>query len=101
MTSHAKTVSSTPIEAPSPRQEFDAARDDTRKEAEASRGSEMVRNDQPKPAPKPSPELSYGPDGAAFNGAWEREQRRAAFIAMRTDPKTDGRVRTLNRDFNR
>lgn len=100
MTSFAKTVSASPINADSPRQEFESARDsrDTQKDV---RPASMIERDKPHPAPRPSPEFAADTDRAAFNAAWEREQRRAAFIAMRTDPETGGRVRTLNKSFNR
>ena len=101
MTSHAKTISPTPIDAASPRQDFDAAKRGAEQERAATRDSDMVRNEQPKPSLKPSLALSLGPDGTAFDAAWEREQRRAAFIEMRTDPQTGGRVRVLNKTFNR
>ena len=66
MTSHAKTISTTPIEATSPRQSFAAAN-------------------------RPDVETK----------SREREQRRATFIRERTDPESGGRVRILNKTFNR
>tara|TARA_R110000787_G_scaffold16622_17_gene50537 strand:+ start:35902 stop:36201 length:300 start_codon:yes stop_codon:yes gene_type:complete len=99
MTSHAKTISTTPIEATSPRQSFAAA---NRPDVETkSRNSDMVAKEQPKPTLRPSPALSLGTDSATFDAAWEREQRRATFIRERTDPESGGRVRILNKTFNR
>ncbi|OSQ47044.1 hypothetical protein [Thalassospira alkalitolerans] len=100
MTNFAKSISTTPIEAISPRQSFNEVK---RADAEViePRNSEMIAKEQPKPTLHPSPALSFGSDGAVFNAAWEREQRRAAFIRERTDPESGGRVRVLNRDFNR
>ncbi|MBO6559441.1 MAG: hypothetical protein JJ959_02845 [Nisaea sp.] len=100
MTSFAKTVSATRIDAPSSRESFDAARQEAVPKVEGP-GSEMIAKDKPHPAPRPSPGMAVESDRAAFNTAWEREQRRAAFIAMRTDPETGARVRVLNKTFNR
>jgi hypothetical protein len=96
MTSFASTITTTPLDADSPRQAFDTARrGDTSRTS--GHGSTMVAKDRPHPAPRPSPDMAADVDRAAFNEAWEREQRRAAFIAMRTDPQSGGRVRRLNR----
>lgn len=99
MTSFAETVSASPINSDSPRREFEHARDgrDTQKE---TRSPSMVEREKPHPAPRPSPGFAADADRAAFDAAWEREQRRAAFIAMRTDPDTGGRVRS-EQNFNR
>eukprot|EP00752_Nemacystus_decipiens_P000233 g233.t1 len=62
---------------------------------EKARASEMVTKDAPRPVLKPSPALSYGPDGTAFNTAWQDEAkaaRRAAFIKTRNDPATGGQA---------
>ncbi len=100
MTSFAKTVSATPIDAPSARRGFDNARSEPAAQ-DKERGSVMVARDRPHPVPRPSPDMASDSDRAAFNAAWAREQRRAAFIQERTDPKTGGRVRVLNKRFNR
>ena len=71
MSSFSKSISLTSINAGSPREAF-----------------EGVRNDGPEKS-------------AAFDAAWQREQRRAAFIRKRTDPQTGGHVRVLNKTFNR
>ena len=94
MTSHAKSISNTPIDASSPSRDFEAATPEPR-------SSEMVAKDRPHPAPRPSLEISGDVDRATFDAAWDREQRRAAFIRERTEPDTDGRIRVLNREFNR
>lgn len=94
MTSHAKSISNTPIDAPSPSRDFHAATTECR-------SSEMVAKDKPHPAPRPSLDIAGNVDRAAFDAAWEREQRRAAFIRERTEPDTGGRIRVLNREFNR
>lgn len=61
----------------------------------ARRGSFMVRRQQPKPVPRPSPSLALGPDRAAFDAQWTRElraARKAAFIAARqSGPAREGR----------
>lgn len=99
MTSFAKSISATPIKAEPSRHEFENAT--TPKAEPSARSSEMVARDKPHPAPRPSPEIAGEVDRATFNAAWEREQRRAAFIKERSDPKTGGRIRTLNKSFNR
>lgn len=54
-----------------------------------TRDSSMVKRQQPKPAPRPTPKLAMGPDRAAFNARWDnerqaaREHRKAAFKAAR------------------
>lgn len=40
-------------------------------------GSQMVKKDQPKPAPRPAPHIANGPDRAAFNARWEKERQMA------------------------
>ena len=100
MTSFAKTVSGTSIDAPALRPEFEEARHGTAPQAQRH-GSSMVERDNPHPAPRPSPDMAADVDRAAFNAAWEREQRRAAFIALRTDPQSGGRIRSLNRSSSR
>ncbi|MEQ8602858.1 MAG: hypothetical protein RIB45_06035 [Marivibrio sp.] len=96
MTSFAKSVSPSPITAESPRTDFENA-----KESCETRSQSMIERDAPHPAPRPSPDLADEADRATFNEKWAREQRRAAFIQMRTEPKTGGRIRTLNKSFNR
>lgn len=75
---------------------------------EAGRGSSMVANDRPAPAPRPSADIASGPDRAAFNARWdreadraadEREERKAAFKQARGNQKARGRKRT--RSINR
>ena len=100
MTSFAKTVSGTSIDTPALRPEFEDARHGTAPLKQES-GSSMVAQDRPHPAPRPSPDMASDVDRAAFNVAWEREQRRAAFIAMRTDPQSGGRILSLNRSTTR
>lgn len=101
MTSFAKSISPSPIAAAPARDGFGNAATAPKPE---TRPSDMVAKDKPHPAPRPSPEIAGDADRAAFNGSWEREQRaarKAAFIATRTDPETGGRVRVLNKTFNR
>lgn len=64
-------------------------------------GSSMVKQDRPKPAPRPSHSLAHETDVASFNTRWEatraaanRETRKAAFKAKRKKPSP-------KRDFNR
>lgn len=52
-------------------------------ERETRRQNHMIKRQQPKPQLRPSPRLAYGPDGAAFNGAWRNEQRAADKDAQR------------------
>jgi hypothetical protein len=54
------------------------------------RGSGMVKQDRPKPAPRPSPRLARGADAAVFQERWQAEKaaadrgtRKAEFIAKR------------------
>ena len=103
MTSFAKSISPSPIAAAPARDGFDSATTGPTPKTEA-RPSDMVAKDKPHPAPRPSPDIAGDVDRTAFNGSWEREQRaarKAAFIATRTDPETGGRVRVLNKTFNR
>lgn len=100
MSSFSKSISPTPINAGSPREAFDGARNDGPEKSEP-RPSSMVEKDKPHPAPHPSPDIAGDVDRAAFDAAWQREQRRAAFIRERTDPQTGGHVRVLNKTFNR
>lgn len=46
-------------------------------------GSHMVQRSRPQPQHKPSPQLAAGADRQAFNDNWERERKRAQFIAER------------------
>ena len=41
------------------------------------RDSDMVKRQQPRSVLRPSRELSYGPDGAAFDRQWREEWRQA------------------------
>lgn len=99
MTSFAKTISATPIKAEPSQTKFENVA--TRKGEPSIHGSEMVARDKPHPAPRPSPEIAGEVDRAAFNAAWKREQRHAAFIKERTDPETGGQVRVFNRQVRR
>ena len=117
MTSHAKTISPTPIAAIHPRADFDVATERPAPRAEqAPRPSKMVTQDRPAPAPHPTSDIAGDVDRSAFNARWEaeakaaerahaaceaRETRKTAFIKMRTDPETGGRIRTFNRSRNR
>lgn len=73
------------------------------------RSSSMIERDKPHPAPRPSPGLSTESDRAAFDAAWERErsealpreERRKAFIQVRTEARTGGRVRVFTRAATR
>jgi len=103
MTSFAKTVSTTPVDAVSPRQSFETATSaDTEKNK--PRNSSMVTNDRPVAAPHPSPGMAGEVDRAAFNTAWEdeaRTARREAFKAKRNHQKSQTRNRTISRAVNR
>ena len=99
MTSFAKTISPTLIAADSPRPDFGAA---GQIEAAQTQGREstMVTKDAPRPVLKPSPALSYGPDGTAFNTAWQGEAkaaRREAFKAKRREETAQSRARSFAR----
>lgn len=48
-----------------------------------SQGSQMVQRSAPLPQPRPSQGLAQAADRTAFNDNWERERKRAAFIAER------------------
>tara|TARA_R110000787_G_scaffold166227_1_gene279243 strand:- start:2408 stop:2710 length:303 start_codon:yes stop_codon:yes gene_type:complete len=100
MSSFSKSISLTSINAGSPREAFEGVRNDGPEKSEPCPSS-MVEKDKPHPAPHPSPEIAGDVDRAAFDAAWQREQRRAAFIRKRTDPQTGGHVRVLNKTFNR
>jgi len=103
MTSFAKTVSPSGIQAASPRPDFHAARLGE-SAATPGRESSMVANDRPAPAPHPSPDMAGASDRAAFNARWENEQRearKAAFIEKRTGGQAQGRDRAPAQDFNR
>ncbi len=41
------------------------------------RESLMVKSQQPRPVQRPSQQLAYGPDSAAFNAEWAEEHRQA------------------------
>lgn len=102
MTSFSKTLSSTPVDAPSPRPEFESAGENAAPEKQPS---SMVANDRPAPAPRPSPSMAYEVDHAAFNERWDREcdaareQRKAAFKEKRGTAQEPNRSRT--KSFNR
>lgn len=99
MTSHARTVSPTPIKARRSRDDFEPAR---QQDAPEERPSRMVANDQPQPVPRPSPGLADEIDRKSFNDRWKKEARKArkaAFIKERTvQVKT---VRDCSQAFNR
>lgn len=42
-----------------------------------ARGSNMVKQDKPKPVQRPSPALALGSDALAFNAKWETERKTA------------------------
>ena len=102
MTSFAKTLSNTPVDATSPRPEFENAGENATAE---KRPSLMVANDRPAPAPRPSPALAHEVDRAAFNERWDREsdaareQRKAAFKEKRKSAHEPNRSRA--KSFNR
>jgi hypothetical protein len=101
MTSHAKTVSPTPIEAKPSREGFEAAR---QQDAPEQRPSRMVANDRPQPVPRPSPGMAGEADRQAFNQRWNdeaREARKAAFIRERTLQIETVRQHTRSQSFNR
>lgn len=52
--------------------------------ANPKRGSKMIREDNPHPAPRPSPDWARGPDAAAFNARWRNEKRQAQLAQART-----------------
>jgi len=75
--------------------------DQTKTEAQR-RQSFMVKQDRPQPVQRPSPTLALGPDGAAFNARWEKEQssadrqtRKAEFMAKRSSPSPN---KSINRN---
>lgn len=77
---------------------------------EPERPSTMVTKDHPNPQPRPSPGMAQDVDRSSFNARWaqeqkaatqSREERKAAFIKERTDPRTGGHVRVLKNTFNR
>ena len=43
----------------------------------AKGGSQMIKDDRPRPVLKPSPALAFGPDASAFNNRWAEERLRA------------------------
>lgn len=103
MTSFAKIISTTPIDAPSPRESFDAV-NKTDEEKAAPRNSTMVTNDRPVAAPHPSPDMAGGVDRVAFNAAWEdeaRNARREAFKAKRAHQHPQTRQRTFTHAVKR
>ena len=57
---------------------FDRARLGLTVEPERMSGSEMVRNDKPHPAPRPSPGMAYGGDAVAHQHRLEMDRNRAA-----------------------
>lgn len=98
-TSTAKAISPAPesfADAPKVGAPFKQSRD-----AAPKRDAAMVRQDRPKPAPRPSPGLAQAADAAAFNARWQAEKdaadkanRRAAFLAKRNK---DAQARTVTR----
>ncbi len=103
MTSFAKSLSSSPIQAASPKPAFEAAHSGETPNPEI-RPSNMVSKDQPKPQLKPSPALTHGTDREIFNAAWEdeaRKARREAFKAEREPQMTTNRTRAFTRAVNR
>jgi hypothetical protein len=62
--------------ADSVRPAFEASANEDAERA-ARRESFMVKRQQPKPVLRPSSNLAYGPDGAAFDAEWEEERRQA------------------------
>ena len=64
------------------------------------RGSDMVRQDRPKPQPRPSPGLAASTDAMAYNTRLKAEKdaadRRAAFFAKRK-AQTHTRTKTRSR----
>ena len=82
----------------------DAFAKDRAAPAPPKRASSMVKQDRPKPAPRPSPGLAHGVDAAAFNARWEAERaaadkakRRAAFF---TERKKQAQARRITRSRN-
>ena len=103
MTSHAKIVSTTPIDATSPQRSFETATSADVEKAKP-RNSSMVTNDRPAPAPHPAPGMDGDVDRAAFNTAWEdeaRAARREAFKAKRNHQKSQTRNRAFTHAVNR
>lgn len=104
MTSFAKTISHSGINATSPQRDFDDARNgDTAKAVH--RQPAMVANDRPYPVPRPSPGMSHEVDRASFNARWaqeQREARKAAFKQMRrAQQQHHTRSKQITRSFNR
>lgn len=95
-----------PLGSQTSRRAFDmASRNDTDTKP-TPRASEMVAQDKPHPAPRPSPGWADGPDREAFNAKWKRERtaadqqrddRKEAFKALRRAEQAQTRRRTFNR----
>lgn len=101
MTSHARSVSPTPIEATPAREGFETAR---QQETPEQRASRMVANDRPQPMPRPSPGLADEADRQGFNERWNdeaRDARKAAFIRERTVQVATVREHSRSQTFNR
>lgn len=104
MTSYAKTVSASPVNADTPRPAFEKAGRDSGGNQEA-RPSRMVSNEQPVPAPRPSPDMAAETDRAAFNERWDKEcdsarkQRKSAFKEKRKTAQA--RIQSRAKSFNR
>lgn len=113
MSSFAKNLSDSPLNAASPRAEFNNARGE---EPAPKCESSMVRNDRPKPVPRPSPDIADTVDRSAFNARWDaeikateqtratsetREVRMAVFKEKRMSQQKMTRSKKITRNFNR
>lgn len=83
-----------------------AQRADLAKTEAERRGSQMVKQDRPKPVQRPSPALAHGPDGTSFNARWQAERRDADKDADRNarkatfKAKRQGQSHTRNRSHD-
>ena len=66
--------------------------EEARKSEAQRRGSDMVRQDAPRPAPRPKPSLARTPEGQVFAERWQAEraaaskaERKAAFFKARME----------------
>lgn len=103
MSSHASSVSPTPIEAKPSRDDFETVRQHPQETLD-QRPSRMVANDRPQPVPRPSPGLADEADRQTFNERWNdeaREARKAAFIRDRTVQVETVREQRRSQTFNR